>query len=90
MPVGSAGRDHAAQPSNQTRDWNKMQIHVQRALAAAIFLAIGSSAAFARHPCHNDAERFCHNVIPDRRLVQHCLERNMHHLRPACQAEFRK
>jgi hypothetical protein len=68
----------------------KMQIRFRLGAAAALFLMVGSGAALARHPCHDDAERFCRNVIPDHRLVQHCLERNMYHLRPACQAEFRR
>jgi hypothetical protein len=66
-----------------------MQINLKLACAAIVFLALGSGAALARHPCHDDAERFCRNVIPDHRLVQHCLERNMFHLRPACKAQFK-
>ena len=67
-----------------------MNKNLKFAGAAIVFMTLGSGAAFARHPCHDDAERFCRNVIPDHRLVQHCLERNMFHLRPACQAQFRK
>jgi hypothetical protein len=67
----------------------QMQKNVKLAAAAVAFLALGSSAALARHPCHDDALRYCNPVIPDHRLIQHCLQRNLYHLRPACRAEFR-
>ncbi|WP_395666033.1 hypothetical protein [Methylocella sp.] len=62
------------------------------AAAAALLAAatLAPSPALARHACHDDAFKFCRNVIPDRRLIQHCLERNMSHLTRACQAEFRR
>ncbi len=66
-----------------------MQISLKRALAAIVFLTLGTGGALANHPCHDDAFRFCRNVIPDHRLIQHCLQRNMFHLTRACQAEFR-
>lgn len=66
-----------------------MQFSLKRALAVAMFLSLGTGAAFARHPCHDDAEKFCSRVIPDHKLVQHCLEKNLYHLKPACQAEFK-
>ncbi len=67
-----------------------MQISLKRALAAVLFLALGTGAALARHPCDDDAEKFFSRVIPDHKLVQHCLEKNLYHLKPACQAEFGK
>ena len=66
-----------------------MQISLKSALAAIVFLALGTGGTFARHPCHDDAFKFCRNVIPDHRLIQHCLQRNLPHLTRACQAEFR-
>jgi hypothetical protein len=66
-----------------------MQTSLKRALAALVFLALGTGAALARHACHDDAFRFCRNVIPDHRLIQHYLERNLYHLTRACRAEFR-
>jgi hypothetical protein len=66
-----------------------MQMSLKRVLAAIVFLTLGTSAALAHHPCHDDAFRFCRNVIPDHRLIQHCLERNLPHLTRACRAEFR-
>lgn len=66
-----------------------MKISLKSALAVVAFTAIGSGAALANHPCHDDAFRFCRNVIPDHKLIEHCLERNMFHLSRACQAKLR-
>jgi len=65
-----------------------MKISTTLAAAAIALFALGSGAASARNACHDDAFKFCHNVIPDHRLIQHCLERNMPHLTRACQALF--
>jgi hypothetical protein len=77
------------QPTAHFGIGTKMQISLKTALAAVVFLSLGSGAALARHPCHNDAMKFCRNVVPDHRLIQHCLERNMFHLTRACKAQFR-
>ena len=66
-----------------------MQISLKRALAALAFLMVGTGAALAHHPCHDDAFKFCRNVIPDHKLIQYCLQRNLPHLTRACRAEFR-
>ncbi len=66
-----------------------MQTPLKLGLAAIVFSIIGSGAALARHPCHDDAHKFCRNVIPDHKLIQHCLQRNLYHLTPACRAEFK-
>jgi hypothetical protein len=86
----SSPREAAARPTTNDGIGTMMQISLKRALAAILFLALGTGAAFARHPCHDDAEKFCSRVIPDHKLVQHCLEKNLYHLKPACQAEFGK
>lgn len=65
-----------------------MKSYKRLAFAAFVF-ALGSGAASARNACHDDAFKFCRNVIPDHKLIQHCLERNMPHLAHACQALFR-
>ncbi|VTZ27476.1 conserved exported hypothetical protein [Methylocella tundrae] len=67
-----------------------MQINLTRAVVATAFLLAGSAGALAQHACHDDAFRFCRNVIPDHARIQHCLERNMHHLHAACRAEFKR
>jgi hypothetical protein len=66
-----------------------MQINLKLACATVVLLTLGSGAALANHACHDDAYKFCHNVIPDHKLIQHCLERNKFHLTPACRAHFR-
>jgi hypothetical protein len=59
------------------------------ACATVVLLTLGSGAALASHACHDDAFKFCHTVIPDHKLIQHCLQRNKPHLSPACRAHFR-
>lgn len=67
-----------------------MRPHVTLAAAALVTAFFGVGPALARHACHDDAFKFCRNVIPDHALIQHCLERNMPHLTQACQAAFRR
>jgi hypothetical protein len=66
-----------------------MQMNLKLACATVVLLTLWSGAALANHACHDDAFKFCHTVIPDHKLIQHCLQRNKFHLTPACRAHFR-
>ncbi len=67
-----------------------MKTNLRLVFAAIALFFVGTAGASASHPCHDDAYRFCRNVIPDHAKIQHCLERNMYHLHPACRAQFGK
>jgi hypothetical protein len=40
--------------------------------------------------CHEDAKRFCADVMPDRERVRQCLIRNMGRLNSVCRSAFQK
>ncbi len=54
-----------------------------------VTLAATGTRANQQHACHDDAFKFCRNVIPDHALIHHCLRRNHFHLSRACQAHIR-
>jgi hypothetical protein len=39
-----------------------------------------------KHPCRDDAFRFCDKDIPDHAKIHACLLRNVEHLHPRCRA----
>ena len=43
--------------------------NLKLACATAALLTLGSGAALASHACHDDAFKFCHNVVPDHKLI---------------------
>jgi len=40
--------------------------------------------------CHQDANRFCSDVMPDEGRVRQCLVRNMRRLNSVCRSAFRQ
>ena len=40
--------------------------------------------------CHQDANRFCSDAMPDEERVRQCLVRNMRRLNSVCRSAFQK
>ncbi len=46
--------------------------------------AVSPPTPSQKHPCHDDAFRFCREDIPDHAKIHACLIRHVEQLSPAC------
>jgi len=69
---------------------------MSRLLLLACSLVLFGMAANAQptqeqiNACHQDADRFCQDVMPDEQKVRRCLARHMSQLNSVCRSAFRK
>jgi hypothetical protein len=75
-----------------TQDMSEMKIILKFASALFLFSLAGVASAVTpparpqKHPCHDDAFRFCGKDIPNHAKIHACLLLNVDHLSPACRA----